>query len=85
MAATRSNTKLLLLLLSFTLMIGITLMPQPAGLTIVGQRVLAILVFAVIIRRYVAFTKTSVGSGINEDMHNIVALERQEGVNKLFD
>ena len=49
MAATQSTRKLFLLVLSFALMIGIALMPQPSGLTIVGQRVLAVLVFAVII------------------------------------
>jgi anion transporter len=44
-----STKKLVFLLLAFVIMIAMAFMPKPAGLTIAGQRVIAVLVFAVMI------------------------------------
>lgn len=43
------NKKLFFLLLAFAVMVAIAFMPKPVGLTVAGQRVIAVLVFAVII------------------------------------
>jgi anion transporter len=44
-----NNKKLFFLLLSFVVMLAIAFMPKPAGLTLPGQRVIAVLVFAVML------------------------------------
>jgi len=43
------NKKLLFLLFSFVVMLVIAFMPKPVGLTVAGQRVIAVLVFAVML------------------------------------